>query len=152
MTIKRTLAASLLLAGIAFGAEKAAAQEDRKPKTEVTGKIDTTRVQFKATAADKVTEAVVALLVSCHHKDAESEWDKALDPNKSFLHIRLPKPRPVATVTGEKLEATELLVLLPLNTGSIYVRRGDKASRFAKYDHQAAVRLQELLKEAQPAK
>jgi hypothetical protein len=63
---------------------------------------------------------------------------------------RLPKPRAVATVTGKKLEVKELLVLLPLNNGSIYVRWGDKASRFAKYDHQSGVRLQELLKEAEP--
>lgn len=97
----------------------------------------------------------MALLASCRYKDGKrTDWDDLLlaAANKCFLHIRLPKLRPIAIVTGEKLKATELLVLLPLNTGSIYVRSGDKASRFAKYEHQVCVRLQELLKEAKSAK
>jgi hypothetical protein len=145
---------AILLAGIFSGTGQGAEGEKDAAKPKVTGNI-ATRVEFKDAASEKVAEAAVALLTSCQHKDGElADWDALLlaAANKCFLHIRLPKPRPIATVTGEKLEATELLVLLPLNTGSIYVRSGDKASRFAKYDHRVCVRLQELLKEAESAK
>jgi len=150
----RLMLIALLLAGVISGTGQGAEDEKDSAKPKVTGNI-ATRVEFKDAASEKVAETAVALLASCRHKDGErADWDDLLlaAANKCFLHVRLPKPRPIATVTGEKLKATELLVLLPLNTGSIYVRSGDKASRFAKYDHQVCVRLQELLKESESAK
>jgi hypothetical protein len=152
MTTKLTLPA-ILLAGIFSVTGQGAEGEKDAAKPKVTGNI-ATRVEFKDAASEKVAEAALALLASCRHKDGEiTDWDDLLRAaaNKCFLRIRLPKPRPT-TVNDDKLEVSELLVLLPLNTGSMYVRSGDKARRFAKYDHQVCVRLQELLKEAELAK
>ena len=149
----RLMLTAILLAGIFSGTGQGAEGEKDAAKPKVTGNI-ATRVEFKDAASEKVAEAAVALLASCRHKDGELvDWDnlRLSAANKCFLHIRLPKPRP-STIMDEKLEVRELLVLLPLNSGSIYVRSGDKASRFAKYDHRVCVRLQELLKEAESAK
>lgn len=149
----RLMLAAILLAGIISVTGQGAQGEKDAAKPKVTGNI-ATRVEFKDAAGEKVAEAAVALLASCRHKDGELvDWDDLLlaTTNKCFLRIRLPKPRST-TVNDDKLEVSELLVLLPLNTGSIYIRSGDKARRFAKYDHQVCVRLQELLKKAELAK
>jgi hypothetical protein len=149
----RLILTAILLVGIISVTGQGAEGEKDAAKPKVTGNI-ATRVEFKDAASEKVAEAAVALLASCRHKDGELvDWDHLLadTANKCFLRIRLPKPRSI-TVNDDKLEVRELLVLLPLNTGSIYVRSGGKARRFAKYDHQVCVRLQELLKRAELAK
>lgn len=124
---------------------------------EVSGVI-ATHVRFKEAARKRVAEACLALLASCTYAHVPNEgempeWDTTfLDVlyKKAHLYIRLPKPRAIQIATSEKIEVSELLIVLPLNNGTIWVRAGDKAKRFGKYSPNEAVHLQRLLKEAEP--
>lgn len=43
-----------------------------------------------------------------------------------------------------------MIVLFPLNNGGLWVRVGDEAKAFGKYEHDKCVALQRLLKHAEP--
>ncbi|HJZ89267.1 MAG TPA: hypothetical protein VKE40_00245 [Gemmataceae bacterium] len=117
-------------------------------------------VRFPDQARERVAEAGLALLASCHYahvpnEGAMPEWDDTLlnTRNKSaYLHIRLAAARAVETAGGATVEVSEMIVVFPLNNGSIRVRNGDRAKRFGKNTQAAGGRLQGLLKEAEPVK
>ena len=127
------------------------------PTTAVTGNI-ATRVVFKEADVDKVVEACLALLASCHYSQVPNEgpladWDGTYSEvfnTRSHLHVRLAKPRTVKCAEGSAVEVSEMLVLLPLNNGGLRVRIGDQAKRFGKYEHDKCVALQRLLNLAEP--
>jgi hypothetical protein len=131
---------------------------EKAGQVEVNGLI-ATRVKFKEEAKRKVAEAGLAMLTSCsysHHPNEGElpQWeDIFLDTyyKKCHIHIRFDKPRTIKTAASEKVEVSEMVIVLPLNSGVIWVRSGDKAKRFAKYSVEATLRIQELLKKAEPA-
>ena len=121
---------------------------------EVTGLL-ATRVRFSGAAGDRVAEAGLNLLASCSYSQQPNEgelprWDDTLLDTLGKCHIRLrfPEPRAVNVMT-RSLEVSEMLIALPLNTGSIWIRSGDRAARFAKWDSARARRLQETLDAAE---
>ena len=126
---------------------------------EVSGVI-ATPVLFQDRVREKIAEAGIALLASCRYAHVPNEgpmpeWgDTLLDTRskKAYLHIRLAKPRTIKTVAEEKVEVSEMLIVLPLNNGGLWVRSGDRAKGFGKYAGDEMVRLQQLLREAVPAK
>ena len=107
-----------------------------------------------------MTAACLALLASCHYSRVQAEgplpdWGETAataSNTRSHLRVRFAKPRAVTCADGSKVEVTEMLVLLPLNSGGLRVRVGDKAKAFGKYEHDKCVALQRLLKRAEPAK
>jgi hypothetical protein len=128
---------------------------DRLP--EVSGVIATS-IQFKDTAKEKVAEAGLALLASCHYWHVPSEgempkWDSTvldLTQSRCHLYFRFAKPRTIKPIPSETVEVSEMIIVLPLSNGTIWVRSGDKAKRFAKYESYESVRLQAVLKDADP--
>lgn len=134
-----------------------AADDDRADgSTEVRGNL-ATRVVFTGDEREKVTEACLELLASCHYSHVPNEgpmpdWGGVYADTfntRSHLHVRLAKPREIKAADGETAKVTEMLVLFPLNNGGLWVRVGDKAKRFGKYEHDRCVALQHLLKHAE---
>jgi hypothetical protein len=123
---------------------------------EVRGVI-ATQVRFSDTGSRKVADAGLALLASCHYAHHPNEgpmpdWDDTLLDcmnKKVYLYIRFPEAREVKTESGEKVRVSEMIIVL---RGNIWVRSGDKAKEYGKYEHDKVIRLQQALKEAQPAK
>jgi RNA polymerase sigma factor (sigma-70 family) len=130
---------------------------DQQAVPEVRGKW-LTHFRVKEAARAKVADAALALLASCHYSHTANEgpapeWDDTfLDAqNKNcYLYVHLPKPQTITTNTDEKVTVSELLLVLGQPNGGLYVRTGDKAQRFGKYEWDAAKRLQELMKDAEP--
>jgi hypothetical protein len=126
---------------------------------EVSGVI-ATPVLFRDQARERIAEAGLALLASCHYAHVPNEgempeWDDTLldtRNKKAYLHIRLAKARTIKTAAEQKVEVSEMIIVLPLNNGGIWVRSGDRAKRFGKYTQAEGARLQGLLKEAEPVK
>lgn len=122
---------------------------------EVRGRIET-RVRFQGESAAAVADASVALLSSCHHRDHDDGdalpgWDRTFrdaEP-KSHVYIRFPRPRDVS-VLDRTVHVSEMFVVLPFNTGSVWVRIGDGAERFAKYEHEKVLELERTLRNAEP--
>jgi hypothetical protein len=76
------------------------------------------------------------------------EFEKALKGD----HIRLVCAKPItARVLGEKVEFSELVFRLPLNTGVFWVRTGDKWRRYSKYEPQKEAPFVAWLREARSA-
>jgi hypothetical protein len=126
---------------------------------EVSGVI-ATPVRFPGQARERIAEAALALLASCRYAHVPNEgempeWDDTLldtRNQKAYLHIRLAKARTIKTAAEQKVEVSEMVIVLPLNNGGIWVRSGERAKRFGKYTQDEGVRLQALLKEAEPVK
>ena len=123
---------------------------------EVRGVI-ATQVRFTDAASQKVAGAGLALLASCHHahhpnQGAMPDWDDTLLDcmnKKVYLYIRFPEAQEVKTEGEGKVRVSEMIIVL---RGNIWVRSGDKAKEFGKYDHDKVVRLQQALKEAEAVK
>ena len=94
-------------------------------------------------------KATVGLLESCHDESLfqADELKQALQRD----HVRLVFPKPIAAkVTNKKIEFSELVFRLPLNTGVFWVRAGDMWRRYSKYEFQKEKSFAVWLKEAQP--
>lgn len=124
--MRSVLAISIVLfAGVALGAEiepQSSFRLDGKPA----------KVADKS-IADGV-RATVGLLESCHDESpfAAEEFMAARQAD----HLQLVFAKPVAAnVMSQKIEISELVVRLPLNTGVVWVRAGDRWRRFSKFEY-----------------
>jgi hypothetical protein len=123
---------------------------------EVRGVI-ATPVRFSDTAGQKVADAGLALLASCHYahhpnEGAMPDWeDTLLDcmNKKVYLYIRFPEVQEVKTEGEKNVRVSEMIIVL---RGNIWVRSGDKAKEYGKYEHDKVIRLQQALKEAEAVK
>ena len=80
------------------------------------------------------------------------DWDDTLlncMNKKVYLHIRFPKAREVKPAAAKKVWVSEMIIVL---RGNIWVRVGDKAKEYGKYEHDKVIRLQQVLKEAEAVK
>jgi len=130
----------VLLAAVAYGADDA-------PKA--SGTLDGKQVKFPEKAVAQGMKATVGLLESCHSESLfeADELKKALRGD----HVRLLLPKPItANVMNEKIELSELVFRLPLNTGVFWVRAGNKWRRYSKYEPQKERPFEVWLREAQP--
>ena len=94
--------------------------------------IDGGKLQFPEKGTAGGVEATTAILESCHDKcdGTDSDMRKAREGD----HVRLVFAVPVTvTVSGGKLEVSELVLTQPLDTGVFWLRTGDKVVRCAKY-------------------
>jgi hypothetical protein len=74
-------------------------------------------------------------------------WTAGTRRSTSF--IRFPEAREVQTEAAEKVRVCEMIIVL---RGNIWVRFGDKAKEHGKHEHGKAIRLQQVLKEAEAVK
>ncbi|QEL19926.1 hypothetical protein [Limnoglobus roseus] len=119
---------SLVLVVVFFVADVPAADEAPKASATRDGK----KCKFPEKGVAAGVEATTALLETCRDKAAGTADDmkKARDGD----HVRLVFAKPVAVMVGDmKLEVSELVLTLPLNTGVFWLRAGDKVIRCTKY-------------------
>ena len=132
----------VLVAAVAHGADDA-----RK----ATGTLDGKGVKFPEKGVADGVKAAVGLLESCHDESVyqADELDKA----RKGDHVRLVLPRPItAEVMNEKIEFSEMVFRLPLNTGVFWVRVGvDRWRRYSKYEFRKEKPFVVWLREARPA-
>ena len=115
----------VLFAGVALGAEN-------EPQLSLLLDGKPAKVAGKSVAEG--VRATVGLLESCHDESpfAAEEFKAARQAD----HLRLVFAKPVAAnVMSQKLELSELVVRLPLNTGVVWVRAGDRWRRFSKFEY-----------------
>lgn len=138
---------SVLLAIVVLVAADAGRAGDA-PKA--TGAVDSKKVTFPEEGVADGVKATVGLLESCCDKSLyqADEFKKAQQGD----HVRLVFAKPTqVTVMGEKVEVSELVFRLPLETGVFWVRSGDEVRRYAKYQCQKEEPFVAWLRKAQPA-
>ena len=132
----------LVLAATAYGA-------DRPPSA--TGTLDGKKVKCPGKGIAGGVKATVPLLESCCDESLykAAELEKAQQGD----HVRLVLARPITvTVMDKKVEISELVVRLPLNTGVFWLRSSEsKVSRYSKFAFQKEKPFLTWLREAQPA-
>jgi hypothetical protein len=131
----------VLFAAVTHGADDA-------PKA--TGTQDGKRLKFPEKGIADGVEATVGLLESCHSESLyQADERKKAEQGD---HVRLVFPKPITvTVMNEKVEVSELVFRLPLNTGVFWVRSGDKWRQYSKYEFQKEEPFVAWLRQAQPA-
>jgi hypothetical protein len=113
-------------------------------------------IRFPESATRKVAAAGLALLASCHYahhpnEGAMPDWDDTLLDcmnKKVYLYIRFPEAQEIKTECEKNVQVSEMIIVL---RGTIWVRWGDKAKAYGKYEKDRVNRLQLVLKEAEPA-
>ena len=131
----------LLFAAVARGADGA---------PQVSGTLDGKPVKFPEKGLADGVKAVVGLLESCHSESLyqADEFKKALQGD----HVRLVFAKSItARVMNEKIEFSELVFRLPMNTGVFWVRTGDKWRRYSKYEFPKEEPFTVWLGQARPA-
>jgi hypothetical protein len=126
----------------------AAHAADDSPKA--SGRLDGKPVKFPETGIADGVKATIGLLESCHDKSLyqADEFKKALQGD----HVRLVFAKPItARVMNKKIEFSELVFRLPMNTGVFWVRTGNKWQRYSKYEFQKEEPLTAWLRQARPA-
>jgi hypothetical protein len=139
---------SVLLGVFLLGAATAYGADDA-PKA--TGTLDGKKVKFPEKGIADGVKSTVGLLESCCDESLfdAAEFKKAEQGD----HVRLGFAKPITvTVMREKVEVSELLFCLPLNTGVFWLRFGNKVRRYSKYEFQKEKPFVAWLREAQPAK
>jgi hypothetical protein len=109
----------------------AAHAADDSPKS--SGRLEGKPVLFPEKGIADGVKATIGLLESCHGESLyqADEFEKALQGD----HARLVFAKSItARVLNEKIEFSELVFRLPMNTGVFWVRTGDKWRRYSKYD------------------
>jgi hypothetical protein len=94
-------------------------------------------------------KATVGLLESCCSESLyeSAEFRRALQGD----HIRLVLAKPIkARVNNDKIEFSEMVFRLPMNTGVFWVRSGDKWRRYSKYEFEKEKPVEAWLGQAQP--
>ena len=121
---------------------------DRAPKA--TGVLDGKQVNFPQKGIAEGVKATIGLLESCHSESLfhPEDFKKALQGD--YVRLVFPKPT-TAEVMNEKIEFSQLVFRLPLNTGVFWVRVGDKWRRYSKYEFQKEKPFVAWLRQAQPA-
>jgi len=131
----------VLFAALAHGADAA-------PKA--SGVLEGKKVSFPEKVVGEGVKATVGLLESCHNESLfqRDELKKALQAD----HVRLVFPKAITSeVMNEKIEFSELVFRLPLNTGIFWVRTGDKWRQYSKYEFQKEKPFVVWLREARPS-
>lgn len=145
--------AMLLTAALAYGADVSPKASDTvvvddSPKA--SGTLDGKKVKFSEKGIAEGVKATVVLLESCCSESVynAAEFKKAEQGD----HVRLMFAKPIAvTVMNEKVEVSELVVRLPLNTGVFWLRSGNKVRRYSKYEFRKAKAFVAWLRKTQPA-
>lgn len=115
---------------------------------DVTGRI-ATDVTFPEKAGQQVAEAAVKLLSTCIYEARANEEQFVQAQRGSHLRVSFRRPSSVE-VNGEKtFEVKELIVTLPLASGSVLIRTDAGYRYFAKFT-ESGRELQLLLREAAP--
>ena len=117
--------AFVLFTGVALGAEN---------EHQLSFLLDGKPAKVAGKSVAEGVRATVGLLESCHDESpfAAEEFKAARQAD----HLRLVFAKPVAAnVMSQKLELSELVVRLPLNTGVVWVRAGDRWRRFSKFEY-----------------
>ena len=87
---------------------------------------------------------------------SKPNWDEKVlevrEGKQGYLHVKLSEPRTLKIGSGEKVTLTEMLVILPLNRGGLFVREGQRAKAYGKYAPDLMIRVQEQMKYALPIK
>jgi hypothetical protein len=115
-----------------------------------TGTLDGKQVKFPEKGLADGVKATVGLLESCH--DESLYQADELKKAKQGDHVRLVFAKPItAKVMGKKVEVSELVFRLPMNTGVFWLRSGGKWRRYSKFEIQKEKPFVAWLREAQPA-
>ena len=110
-----------------------------------------THLAFGEKHRDKLAEAAVKMLASCHSSCPSSEKDFESLFRQCHLYVKLAKPREVATRDGtKKIKVDELIVSFPTNTGGISVRSGEDYHYFTKFEYETVLEINELMKTGKP--
>jgi hypothetical protein len=121
---------------------------DDAPKA--SGTLDGRQVTFSEKRVAEGVKATVGLLESCH--DESLYHADELKKARQGDHVRWVFPKPItADVMNEKIEFSELVIRLPLNTGVLWVRTGDKWRRYSKFEFQKQPPFEAWLRTAQQA-
>jgi hypothetical protein len=112
--------------------------------------LDGKKVQFPAKGVAEGVKATIGLLESC---SSEGVYDAAeLKKAEDGDHVRLVFAKPITVrPVNEKVEFSELVFRLPINTGVFWLRSGDKVRRFTKFQYSKEKPFQDWLREAQAA-
>jgi hypothetical protein len=143
----------LLFAAIASGADappKASGTVAVDDLPKASGTLDGKKVQFPAKGVAEGVKAAIGLLESCHGPGLyqADEFKKALQGD----HVRLVFAKPItARVMRKKVELSELVFRLPMNTGGFWVRTGEKWRWYSKYEFQKRGPFEAWLRDAQQA-
>jgi hypothetical protein len=131
----------VLVATTAYGADDA-------PKA--TGTLEGKKVKFPQNGIADGVKSIVGLLESCCDESLYNADELKKAEQGDYVRVVFAKPITV-TVMSEKVEVSELLFRLPLNTGVFWLRSGNKVRRYSKYKPQKEKPFVAWLKEAQPA-
>lgn len=114
------------------------------------GTLHGKKVLFPGKSVADGVKAAVGLLQSCHdHSLFQADELKKAERGD---HVRLVFAKPVtARVMNEKIEFSELVFRLPMNTGVFWVRTGAKWRRYSKYEFQKEKPFTAWLRAARPA-
>jgi hypothetical protein len=126
----------------------AAHAADDSPKA--SGRLGGEPVLFPEQGIADSVKAAIGLLESCHDEILyqADEFRKALQGD----HVRLVFAKPItAGVMNEKIEFSELVFRMPLNTGVFWARTGDKWRRYSKFEFQKEEPFTAWLRQARPA-
>ena len=114
-----------------------------------TGIRDAKKVKFPDKGIADGLKATVGLLESC--RDASESQAGEFEKAQQEDHVRLVFAKPITvTVLDEKIDVTELVFRLPMNTGVFWLRTGNQVRRFTKYEPQKVEAFEAWLREAQP--
>ena len=108
-----------------------------------------THLRFTEKDRDKLAEATVKLLSSCHSSCPSTEKDYQSLFRQCHLHVKFATPREV-TADRKKVMVDELIVSFPTNTGGIWVRCGEDYHYFTKFKYEPCLEINELLKAGKP--
>jgi hypothetical protein len=125
-----------------FAAEPAARLEVRA--------LLVTHLGFSDKDREKVAEAAVQMLASCHSSCASSAKDFESLFRQCHLYVKLAKPREVPVRDGIKIKMDEMIISFPTNTGGIWVRSGEDYYYFTKFEHERCLEIHELMKTGKP--
>ena len=110
-----------------------------------------THLGFTKKDREKLAEATVKLLSSCHSSCPSTEKDFQSLSRQCHLHIKFAKSREVTVQgDGKKIKVDELIVSFPTNTGGIWVRIGEDYHYFTKFKYEPCLEINELLKAGKP--
>jgi hypothetical protein len=109
-----------------------------------------THLGFTEKDREKIADAAAKLLSSCHSSCPSTEKDFESIFRQCHLHVKFAKPPEVTVKEGKKIKVDELVVSFPTNTGGIWVRSGDEYYYFTKFEHEACLAIQVLLKAGKP--
>jgi hypothetical protein len=138
---------NVLLAVVVLVTANACRAEDA-PKA--SGTLDGKKVKFPEKSVADGVKAAVGLLESC--SDESLYQADELKKAEQGDHVRLVFAKPITvTVMREKVEVSELVLRLPMNTGVFWVRAGDKWRRYSKYEFQKEKPFAAWLGEVRPA-